>query len=107
MPVSTDGDKRHPPALVVTGDTLGARVEGRLAIDDKPITMVAVLEGQVDSPGAVGLALQGVDRWIPVVEVAGYGHMAGLGRPTHEGNGLNGLLGDETLVLCNWGCIHR
>ena len=69
---------------MIPRDSLRARIERRLAIDQKPVMVVSMVQGKLKQPGAVGLAFHGIGFRAPIIEVAHQMDLFGLGRETNE-----------------------
>ena len=77
----------------VAGDAQGMRIKHRLAVHQELIMVGAVVEGDLEEPGAVRMALHGEGLGMPVVEIPDQGDPAGGWRGTNETDHLGQFLG--------------
>ena len=63
------------------------------AINKEQVTMVTVMEQNLNRPAAVRLAFHGGSFQIPIIEVACQSHFFSVGGETAEVNGLDGFFG--------------
>ena len=90
---STYGDERSLGPLVVAGNALRAGVEHRFAIDQEAVMVVPMIQLDLNEPSAVRLALHGMGRQIPIIEIAGEMDLFGARGHADEVDGLGHFLG--------------
>lgn len=83
----------------VAGDAQGVRVKHRLAIYQELIVVSAVIEGDLEEPGAVRMSLHGEGLGVPVVEIADQGDPAGGRGGANETDHLGQFLGGVMVLV--------
>jgi hypothetical protein len=66
----TNCDERNPLVALVAGNARGLRIEDRLVVHQKLISMVAVRELDLDEPPAIHTAAHGMRSGVPRIEIA-------------------------------------
>ena len=77
---------------MIARDSLRARIEYGLSIYQKAVMMMTVTQLDLDEPGAIRLALHGVSRRIPIIEIAGEMDLSCSGSYADEVDRLGHLL---------------
>ena len=83
---------------MITGDALRARIEGGLAVYQKPVMVMPMVQGKLQKPGAVGLAFHRIGFLAPIIEVAHQMDLFGLRRDTNEIDRLGHFLRGISIV---------
>ena len=104
---SAHRDERDAFALRVAADALGAGIEDRFAIDQESVEVMAVMEGHLEKPGPVGLAVHRMGLRIPGVKVADQADVLCGGSDTNEVDGPDHLFGRVTDCGGGLGLLHR
>ena len=89
----THGDQGNPLVLLIARHALGARIVEGLAIHQKLIAMMAVVQRDSQSPPPVRHPVHGIDIRLPVVEIAHDAHLRGIGSQIHK-------IHHAALILC-------
>ena len=63
--------------------------------------MMAVIQRNLEQPGAVRLALHGMGTWVPIIEVPGEKDLPGIRRLAKEADRLGHLAGG----VASWGSV--
>lgn len=88
----THSDEGNFLVLLVARDTLRTRIEGRFAIDQELIVMVALWQGHLCAPATVRLTFHRRGRRMPIIKIANQGNLLGGVHHAQEVNGLDGFL---------------
>ncbi len=88
----------HFFAFGIAGDAMSARVKGGVAIDEKAVMVMAVMQGDLEEPGAIRLPLHPVGCRVPVVEIADQTDLLGAGGQTNKIDGLGHPFGGITVA---------
>ena len=98
LPGLTHGYKRHLLPFAVAADAMRTGVQHRLAINEEPVMVMAVVQGDLEQPGAVRLAVHRMPRRVPAVEIANKLDLFGIGRDTDKIDRFGHFLGGIAVV---------
>lgn len=88
-----DGDQRDFFVAFVAGDALGLGIQGRLAVNEKLVMVMPVIQRDLDEPRTVGLPFHRVGLRIPVIEIADQIDLSRRGRVADEIDRLGHFFG--------------
>jgi len=97
-PNSTDRQQRNFFSVEIARDALCFRVERPLAVHQKAVVMMAVVELDLKEPGAVRLPFHQVRLRIPVIEIPNDRNVFGFGRVADKVCGAGVVFGGVTVV---------
>lgn len=89
----THGEQRDLRTLRALDRADGVRIKHGLAVNEKQVTVVAVMEWNLNEPAAARLPHHRMRRGIPFIEVTSDENRFGFERLIEEGNWLGHLLG--------------
>jgi hypothetical protein len=82
---------------MIARDAMRPWIQHRLAVHEKAVVMMAVVERQMDLPRAIRLADHRVGRGMPVVEITGDENFLCLGRAADKIHRFGHVLGGITV----------
>lgn len=94
-----DGDQRDFFVAFVAGDALGLGVQGRLAINEKLVMVMPVMQRDLDEPRTVGLPFHRKGGRVPIVEIPDQIDLSGRGCVADKIDRFGHFLGGITVEV--------